>query len=179
MTAERIAKQPSPDKTAVEWMDGLAEAVDATTLHPGWFPVLARVPLFQTLSDPAPQAHRPPGGAEALQARAPRSCARADAATPSTSSWTAPPSSRRRPATSTSSRRGDHFGELALLDGAPRSATITATGSIATAKIRRNDFLALLKEEPAIGVGLAHGLVAIVRELQEAEGRKNGRVRPA
>ena len=178
MTAERIAKQPSPDKTAVEWMDGLAEAVDATTLHPGWFPVLARVPLFQTL--PTRQLKRVGRLAELKRfkqgAQVVREGGRGDSLyviLDGTAELTTKAGHKHE------LRAGDHFGELALLDGAPRSATITATGSIAAAKIRRNDFLALLREEPAIGVGLAHGLVAIVRELQEAEGRKNGRVRPA
>jgi CRP-like cAMP-binding protein len=62
---------------------------------------------------------------------------------------------------------GDYFGELALLDGAPRAATVTATGVLTTARIGRTAFQKLLKEEPAIGVGLAHGLVAIVRDLQK------------
>ena len=63
---------------------------------------------------------------------------------------------------------GDYFGELALLDGAPRAATVSAIGSLRTARISRAAFLKLLKDEPAIGVGLAHGRVAIVRDLQEA-----------
>ena len=63
---------------------------------------------------------------------------------------------------------GDYFGELALLDGAPRSATVSAINSLATARIARTAFLKLLREEPAMGVGLAHGLVDIVRNLQKA-----------
>ena len=61
---------------------------------------------------------------------------------------------------------GDFFGELALLDGAPRSATVTATGELTTLRIGRPAFVRLLREEPTIAVGLAKGLVAIVRELE-------------
>jgi CRP-like cAMP-binding protein len=63
---------------------------------------------------------------------------------------------------------GDHFGELALLDGAPRAATVTATAELTTLRIGRSAFVKLLREEPTMGVGLAKGLVAIVRDLQSA-----------
>jgi CRP/FNR family transcriptional regulator, cyclic AMP receptor protein len=61
---------------------------------------------------------------------------------------------------------GDYFGELALLDGAPRSATVSSVGELTTARIARPDFLKLLREEPTIAVGLLTGLVAIVRSQQ-------------
>jgi CRP-like cAMP-binding protein len=57
--------------------------------------------------------------------------------------------------------------ELALLDDAPRAATVRATGSLATVRISRVAFLKHLKGKPTIGVDLAHGLVAIVRDLQD------------
>jgi CRP-like cAMP-binding protein len=65
---------------------------------------------------------------------------------------------------------GDYFGELALLDGAPRAATVSSVGELTTARIARGAFLKLLREEPTIAVGLLSGLVAIVRSLQ-AEGK--------
>ena len=61
---------------------------------------------------------------------------------------------------------GDCFGELALIDGAPRSATVSALDELVTLRIRRADFMKLLNEEPTIAVGLLRGLVALVRELQ-------------
>jgi len=64
---------------------------------------------------------------------------------------------------------GDFFGELALLDGAPRSSTVTATGELTTLRIGKSAFVQLSREEPTIGVGLAKGLAAIVRDLQSAE----------
>jgi CRP-like cAMP-binding protein len=61
---------------------------------------------------------------------------------------------------------GDYFGELALLDGATRAATVSAEGELTTARIARSDFLKLLRQEPAIAHGLLPGLVGIVRDLQ-------------
>ena len=43
---------------------------------------------------------------------------------------------------------------------------MSSVGSMATARIPRTGFLKLLRDEPEIGVGLAQGLVAIVREMQ-------------
>ena len=62
----------------------------------------------------------------------------------------------------------DCFGELALIDGAPRSATVTAVGDLTTAMLTRAAFTKLLKAEPAIAVGLLDGLVSIVRDMQRA-----------
>ena len=64
---------------------------------------------------------------------------------------------------------GDFFGELALLDGAPRSATVTASGELTTLRIGQSAFAKMLREEPTIGVGLAKGLATIARDLRSAE----------
>jgi CRP-like cAMP-binding protein len=61
---------------------------------------------------------------------------------------------------------GDYFGELALIDGAPRAATVSSLGELTTVCIGRAGFAKLLREEPAIAVGLLPGLVSIVRGLQ-------------
>jgi CRP-like cAMP-binding protein len=63
----------------------------------------------------------------------------------------------------------DCFGELALIDGAPRSATVSAVGELTTARIARKDFQRLLKSEPAIAVGLLDGLVRTIRDMQRAQ----------
>lgn len=60
----------------------------------------------------------------------------------------------------------DCFGELALIDGAPRSATVSAVGELTTARVGRRDFQKLLKGEPGIAVGLLQGLVRTVRDMQ-------------
>ena len=61
---------------------------------------------------------------------------------------------------------GAFFGELALLDGAPRVATIVADGELSTARLPGPAFRRLLREEPAIAAGLLPGLVGVVRDLQ-------------
>jgi len=45
---------------------------------------------------------------------------------------------------------GDHFGEMALLDGKPRSATVTATSFVRLAGLSAWNFRALLHEETEI-----------------------------
>jgi CRP/FNR family transcriptional regulator, cyclic AMP receptor protein len=60
-------------------------------------------------------------------------------------------------------RPGDFFGELALLDGAPRSATATALEPTETLVLPREPFRALVDSEPAIRDAL---LVALARELR-------------
>ncbi len=62
----------------------------------------------------------------------------------------------------------DCFGELALIDGAPRSATVSALGELTTARIARKDFQRLLKSEAAIAVGLLDGLVRTIRDMQRS-----------
>ena len=74
---------------------------------------------------------------------------------------------------------GAFFGELALLDEAPRTATVTSAGGLTVARLARADFTRLLREEPAIGVGLARGLAAVVRDIETAQaGESTGRGRP-
>ena len=46
--------------------------------------------------------------------------------------------------------RGDVFGELALLDGAPRSATATALTAVETVVLPRDRFRELIANEPVV-----------------------------
>ena len=64
--------------------------------------------------------------------------------------------------------RGDYFGELALIDGAPRTADVVAEGMLTTLQISRTPFTELLRDEPAVTLGLVQGLVAMVRDLQRS-----------
>jgi len=55
------------------------------------------------------------------------------------------------------------LGELALLDGEPRSAAVTAQRPVAVRLIPRSAFLAFLRREPAAVEGLLRALAAMVR----------------
>ncbi len=56
------------------------------------------------------------------------------------------------------------LGELALLDGAPRDATITAQRDVTVRLIPRLVFMELLRREPAAVEGLLRALAALVRQ---------------
>ena len=60
---------------------------------------------------------------------------------------------------------GDFFGELALLDGAPRSATAVAVEPTETLALPRDAFLALLDSDPLLTHGLLAGIAAELRRL--------------
>lgn len=54
-------------------------------------------------------------------------------------------------------------GELSLLDGSPRSATLTAAGPVRVRLIPRKAFMALLQEQPQIVPGLLATLATLIR----------------
>lgn len=61
---------------------------------------------------------------------------------------------------------GDPFGELALLDGGPRTATVTTTSDVTLLVLSKPAFNAVLDEIPT----LAHKLlIATARRLRESE----------
>jgi CRP-like cAMP-binding protein len=60
---------------------------------------------------------------------------------------------------------GDFFGELALLDGGPRSASVVADGPITTIRIERAPFRSLLKDEPGIAIKLLEGMARRMRGM--------------
>jgi CRP-like cAMP-binding protein len=74
----------------------------------------------------------------------------------------------------------DFFGEMAILDGMSRSATVTATEDTELFLIQRTDFLDLLHSNPEISVSLLHELTRRLRSsdmkikslsLKDAEGK--------
>ena len=64
-------------------------------------------------------------------------------------------------------KTGDYFGEMALIDGAPRSATIAADGELQTMRIPRKPFMRLVDREPSIGVAMLQELAGRVRRLEK------------
>lgn len=61
---------------------------------------------------------------------------------------------------------GDVFGELALLDGRPRSASVVAASDIVTARLSRTAFLDLVRSDPDIALRVMERLAARLRECQ-------------
>lgn len=75
---------------------------------------------------------------------------------------------------------GDFFGEMSLLDGKARSASVTAIEDSEVLLLRRGDFLKLLEDYPQIAISLLKELAGRIRRsdtqikslsLQDAMGR--------
>ena len=62
-------------------------------------------------------------------------------------------------------RSGDFFGELALLDGAPRSATAIALEPTETSTLPRQAFLNMLDQDKALRESLLAGLAREIRRV--------------
>jgi CRP-like cAMP-binding protein len=62
---------------------------------------------------------------------------------------------------------GAIIGEMALLDGAPRSATVVTRTEVNALHLGRAPFLALLRSEPNVAVSV---IAALAARLREAEG---------
>jgi CRP/FNR family cyclic AMP-dependent transcriptional regulator len=63
---------------------------------------------------------------------------------------------------------GDFFGEMALIDGEPRSATVTAVSEVLVLTIPRARFLKLLEAEPKVALGIMATLTRRLRAEQTA-----------
>jgi CRP/FNR family transcriptional regulator, cyclic AMP receptor protein len=61
---------------------------------------------------------------------------------------------------------GSYFGEMALVDGAPRSATIVADTETTCLLLTRKRFARILRGEPTVVLSLLRTLAARVRELE-------------
>jgi len=62
---------------------------------------------------------------------------------------------------------GEHFGELSLIDGRPRSAHVVATQPSGLLILRRADFRRQVEQNPQVAWGL---LVELARRLRQADG---------
>jgi len=62
---------------------------------------------------------------------------------------------------------GDYFGEMSLLDGGPRSATVVAETPVRLLAIRRRDFTTLLRSAADLTENL---LATLSRRVRQAEG---------
>ena len=62
---------------------------------------------------------------------------------------------------------GDFFGDMSLLDGKPRSASVVALEDSEVRLIRRHDFIKLLEKHPGIGLRLLEELTSRLRKADE------------
>ncbi len=65
---------------------------------------------------------------------------------------------------------GTHFGELALLDGGPRTATVTATTELTLLVISQRAFFSLLDEVPGLSRKILTTMAGMVRDLDNRLG---------
>jgi hypothetical protein len=65
---------------------------------------------------------------------------------------------------------GDHFGEIALIDGRARSATVTADGELVCQGITLWDFQPLVQRNPTMAWTLLQTLAGMLRESTEKPG---------
>jgi CRP-like cAMP-binding protein len=64
---------------------------------------------------------------------------------------------------------GDFFGEIAVLDGGPRSATVVADGDVTVLRLTRSAFLKLLRREATVSIRIIEGLGARLRRGTASE----------
>jgi CRP/FNR family cyclic AMP-dependent transcriptional regulator len=67
-------------------------------------------------------------------------------------------------------RTGDYYGELALLENAPRSATVVATDELHVIKLPRDAFLRLARDHSAISLTMLTNLSTQFRRLEAQAG---------
>ena len=64
-------------------------------------------------------------------------------------------------------RPGDHFGEIALIDEGPRSATITATTDLSCRGMAAWEFRSFVQEHPEVAWPLLETLASRLRDAEE------------
>jgi CRP-like cAMP-binding protein len=60
---------------------------------------------------------------------------------------------------------GDFFGEISLIDGEPRTATITATEAVSALTLGREQFQRLIEEHPSVRLELLMALTERLRKV--------------
>ena len=63
---------------------------------------------------------------------------------------------------------GDHFGEISLIDGGERSATVISETPMTLLEVTQKHFLAMLAKDPEVTLALLEGLARSVRRLDRS-----------
>jgi CRP/FNR family cyclic AMP-dependent transcriptional regulator len=63
---------------------------------------------------------------------------------------------------------GDHFGEISLLDGQPRSASVVAETPVSLLRVERSSFLKLVRDDPDLARALLASLARMVRRIDRS-----------
>jgi CRP/FNR family transcriptional regulator, cyclic AMP receptor protein len=65
-------------------------------------------------------------------------------------------------------RAGDTFGEIALLDGGPRTASVVADGPLTCLVLLRKEFRTVLSEEPKVAYEVLKGTAGMLRRADRS-----------
>jgi CRP/FNR family transcriptional regulator, cyclic AMP receptor protein len=66
---------------------------------------------------------------------------------------------------------GDHFGEVSLLDGGPRSASVIAETPMTLLRIQHEMFLKTLVQDPPLAFSLMTGMARLIRKVDRSLAR--------
>jgi CRP/FNR family cyclic AMP-dependent transcriptional regulator len=66
---------------------------------------------------------------------------------------------------------GDHFGEISLLDGGERTATVSAETPMTLLMIQRKNFLRELEQDPEVAISLLESLARMIRRVDRSLAR--------
>jgi CRP/FNR family cyclic AMP-dependent transcriptional regulator len=66
---------------------------------------------------------------------------------------------------------GDHFGEISLLDGGPRSASVVAETPLSVLRLTRTAFLRVVRDDADLARALLASLARMVRRVDRSLGR--------
>ncbi len=66
---------------------------------------------------------------------------------------------------------GDHFGEISLLDGGPRSASVIAETPLSVLRLNRAPFLRMVRDDPDLARAMLAALARMVRRVDRSLAR--------